>query len=520
MTRNILPKLGASLLAGAAMILISEPAALVSKGDQRIVGQAAKAANFRISFFYNRLDRHGVWVSHPRYGYVFIPAVGPGWRPYVNGHWVYTDRYGWYWVSDEPFAWATYHYGRWGYDPVYGWFWVPGNVWAPAWVTWRYGGGHVGWAPIGPHGSGYAYGSPDHYDPPIVEAWVFVPERSFTARNVASFTTPIGQINIVLGKARERHHTRYRDGRAYNPFLPRNRARQIVNQEINIYNITNVNDPDQAQTASRNQGNERSIQTFQAEIAETEPKEAPKKVAKSPDEVKSKPRLKETAKGKKPEDAPPSAAELKPEAGQASANTEADDGKAKEGDAQKKQQGQAASDQKQDTSGQPADAPKPDSQADQAKEQPSETKPAEEKAEPPAPSSETPQKAAPKPDAPKEPSKPDAQKADGKAKRKVDEPDAAPPKKEAAPQPAEQQPATPQPPAEPQAPAQPQAPQQPQAAPTQQAVPPQPPAPPAAAQAPAPQGAAPQPPKGKGKSGSSGGNNRKGNQNQPAEQKQ
>lgn len=149
------------MLAGAAVLLAANPATLTGFTDILTVASPARAADVRISFFFNRLDRHGTWVAYPRYGYVFVPAVGAGWRPYVDGHWVYTDRYGWYWESDEPFSWAVYHYGRWGYDPAYGWFWIPGNVWAPAWVTWRHGGGHIGWAPIGPYGDGYVYGTPD-----------------------------------------------------------------------------------------------------------------------------------------------------------------------------------------------------------------------------------------------------------------------------------------------------------------------------------------------------------------------
>jgi hypothetical protein len=54
------------------------------------------------------------------------------------------------WVSDEPWGWATYHYGRWANVDGTGWVWVPGYQWAPAWVSWRYGGGYAGWAPLPP----------------------------------------------------------------------------------------------------------------------------------------------------------------------------------------------------------------------------------------------------------------------------------------------------------------------------------------------------------------------------------
>jgi hypothetical protein len=100
--------------------------------------------------FYSSLASQGEWIQTPNYGYVFQPAVrDPGWAPYSNGHWVYTDQ-GWTWVSNESWGWATYHYGRWANIEGTGWVWVPGRVWAPAWVSWRNGGGYCGWAPLPP----------------------------------------------------------------------------------------------------------------------------------------------------------------------------------------------------------------------------------------------------------------------------------------------------------------------------------------------------------------------------------
>jgi len=66
----------------------------------------------------------------------------------------------------EPWGWATYHYGRWVNLDGTGWCWVPGYTWAPAWVSWRYGDGYCGWAPLPPDsfvgidydGDGFAIG--------------------------------------------------------------------------------------------------------------------------------------------------------------------------------------------------------------------------------------------------------------------------------------------------------------------------------------------------------------------------
>ncbi|MBK1882444.1 hypothetical protein JIN85_08460 [Luteolibacter pohnpeiensis] len=101
--------------------------------------------------FYEPLASYGSWFQTADYGYVYQPVAvrTSGWRPYTRGRWVCTD-YGWNWVSDEPFGWACYHYGRWVLLRNHGWVWVPGSEWAPAWVTWRQSGSHIGWAPLPP----------------------------------------------------------------------------------------------------------------------------------------------------------------------------------------------------------------------------------------------------------------------------------------------------------------------------------------------------------------------------------
>ena len=104
------------------------------------------------SDFYQPLSPYGRWQVVGSYGSCWIPGgVDSGWSPYSNGYWQQTDA-GWYWASDEPWGWATYHYGGWDFDPQFGWYWVPQIQWAPAWVSWREGGGYVGWAPLGPPG--------------------------------------------------------------------------------------------------------------------------------------------------------------------------------------------------------------------------------------------------------------------------------------------------------------------------------------------------------------------------------
>ncbi|HZE82813.1 MAG TPA: DUF6600 domain-containing protein, partial [Puia sp.] len=118
--------------------------------------------------FYDQLSPYGQWVDDPGYGYVWMPEVGPDFKPYAtNGHWVYTDE-GWTWASNYNWGWATFHYGRWFYQDGYGWMWQPGNEWAPAWVSWRNSSDYYGWAPLAPEVSlsisfGGGYNPPPHY---------------------------------------------------------------------------------------------------------------------------------------------------------------------------------------------------------------------------------------------------------------------------------------------------------------------------------------------------------------------
>ncbi len=129
--------------------------------------------------FYEPLAASGTWIEFRSYGRCWHPtAVAVGWRPYCAGHWVWTDC-GWYWASDEPWGWACYHYGTWVYDPEYSWVWVPGVEWAPAWVSWRVGGGYIGWAPLAPHG-------------------VVVAAPEFVFVTTSHFTEPVRASSVVI----------------------------------------------------------------------------------------------------------------------------------------------------------------------------------------------------------------------------------------------------------------------------------------------------------------------------------
>jgi hypothetical protein len=170
--------------------------------------------------FYGRLAPYGHWEWIPDYGRVWVPAVAPGWRPYVYGRWMLTE-WGWTWVSDDPWAWAAYHYGTWGFTVGVGWFWVPGRVWAPAWVTWRWGFGYCAWAPIGPRGFvGFGFRHPgwvavraEHFTQPIPIHVVAVQQTSVIVQRAAplagpraapsrggSFGPPVAQVASATGQ--------------------------------------------------------------------------------------------------------------------------------------------------------------------------------------------------------------------------------------------------------------------------------------------------------------------------------
>ena len=121
--------------------------------------------------FEQKLSPYGRWTDTPEYGRVWIPseAARADWQPYTDGRWVWVDG-AWSFAPSVPWGWAAFHYGRWAFGTGYGWYWVPGYTWAPAWVSWRFQGGHYCWAPYGPRG--YVY--PRHY-----AGWVVVPREHF-----------------------------------------------------------------------------------------------------------------------------------------------------------------------------------------------------------------------------------------------------------------------------------------------------------------------------------------------------
>ena len=121
--------------------------AVVASASSPAASQA-QAPIVDFSFFQEALAPYGDWIEVRGYGACWHPYVENEWAPYTDGFWSYTDA-GWTWVSHEPFGSIVFHYGRWLLTSA-GWCWVPGSDWAPAWVSWRASGDHIGWAPLPP----------------------------------------------------------------------------------------------------------------------------------------------------------------------------------------------------------------------------------------------------------------------------------------------------------------------------------------------------------------------------------
>ena len=177
-----------------------------------------------VNYFYNTLSSYGSWVYVPGYGNCWRPTVcnyNPGWQPYCDrGQWVYSDC-GWYWNSE--YAWGTtFHYGRWFRNPAIGWCWYPGTVWAPSWVTWRYGNNYCGWAPLPPGTACQAGGGIVYNGNNIsvgfgfglgASCFTFVPTQFFCSPHPHNYCVPPAQVTqiynstIVINNFNVNNHT-------------------------------------------------------------------------------------------------------------------------------------------------------------------------------------------------------------------------------------------------------------------------------------------------------------------------
>ncbi len=184
--------------------------------------------------YYNELSAYGQWVNTPEYGTVWMPSVEPGFQPYAtNGRWIVTE-YGNTWVSDYAWGRVPFHYGRWYLDRFGRWAWVPGNEWAPAWVSWRSGGGYYGWAPLGP-------GLNSHVNVNIPPAWwTFVPQVYITSPRLYNYCVPRPRVVNVYQNTTIINNVYRVDNRAYAYGPRREEIESVTRQRVPVYRVQEV----------------------------------------------------------------------------------------------------------------------------------------------------------------------------------------------------------------------------------------------------------------------------------------
>jgi hypothetical protein len=197
--------------------------------------QATADVEIDIDVFHDRLAPYGRWFWHPSYGQVWTPRGVPvGWRPYTYGRWAYTGD-GWHFDSDDEWGWAPFHYGRWFFDDDLGWAWVPGRRWAPAWVTWRFGRGYVGWAPLPP----WADLDDDDFDldPPH---WIFVEEPYFLAPRLRHVIVLPARNVTIIERCRYRARPVYVRERWVNPGVDVHVVEQATHTKVKAVKVREV----------------------------------------------------------------------------------------------------------------------------------------------------------------------------------------------------------------------------------------------------------------------------------------
>ena len=193
--------------------------------------QAQPGVNISFQTFYDDLSPYGRWTNSRQYGSVWTPNVAAGFQPYsTNGYWEVTE-YGNTWVSDYDWGWAPFHYGRWSFDDYLGWFWIPGYEWGPAWVNWRSGGDHYGWAPLGPGMSiNVSINIPSFW-------WVFVPQRYISDRYWHNYCAPRSRVTHIYNQTTiiNNYYTNNSRNYAYGP--RRDEIERVTRRNVQVRQI-------------------------------------------------------------------------------------------------------------------------------------------------------------------------------------------------------------------------------------------------------------------------------------------
>jgi hypothetical protein len=123
------------------------------------------------------------------------------------------------------------------WEPRFGWLWTPGTVWGPAWVSWQYGGGYVGWAPLPPSvgfeiGIGIRLGDFDLNIGIRPNSYSFVAERSFLEPRLSRYVVPAARnVTIIHNTTNVTNYT-YVDNRVVNRGVDVRRIEQATGQRL------------------------------------------------------------------------------------------------------------------------------------------------------------------------------------------------------------------------------------------------------------------------------------------------
>jgi len=200
--------------------------------------------NFRS--FHDHLAPFGTWINHARWGAVWRPNAGRGFRPYRDGgHWEDTEDYGTVWVSDYPWGDVPFHYGRWVYDPRDGWIWVPGYVWGPGWVVWRAGVGNIGWLPMPPWiaydgygdfpddwSDGYGYADDGFSEDAFDDLWCFVSADDLYAPSISYYAIGTRYYRGFIGRTVGWTRFSIFHGHVFNRSIDRGRFRTTFGHDL------------------------------------------------------------------------------------------------------------------------------------------------------------------------------------------------------------------------------------------------------------------------------------------------
>ena len=231
--------ISAIIAISATSCYVSQSTAQPTSYNQTYTQEEAPEISFNT--FYDELTPYGRWVDYPQYGRVWIASQN-GFTPYqTDGHWAFTS-YGWTWVSDYNWGWAPFHYGRWSYDSFYGWFWVPGYEWAPAWVSWRSGGGYYGWAPLSP-GINISIGASFGNIPQ--ERWCFLQSRYMGNNNMRNYYENRGNNITIINNTTIINTTNQYRGARYLQGPDRGDVERNIGRRLQTIQVRDANKPGQ-----------------------------------------------------------------------------------------------------------------------------------------------------------------------------------------------------------------------------------------------------------------------------------